>query len=318
MRTVRNIASFVAFGVIIGIAAVYIGSFGLRMGLPENRINLSMEVPDIKGLAVGSSVLVRGVAVGEVTGISSSVDRANIEFYIAGDQPVPVESDVRLENLSALGETYIGFFPRTAEGPMLSDGQHLEAERITVPASISELATSVVAVLNQMDPDELKRIVDEADAGLPDSQVVLPNLERASRLTRNMVAGLDGKGQEVLVNFQSLLENAGWVGPALAEATPYVHPVGIGIQGTFQGMMNIVAWQNPRNIELFQKYLDRIQDFLDTRAPDLQVIGNSLLPQFQGIGGALMNFDTAQILSNALKGIPEEGAITLRVTIPDR
>jgi len=48
------------------------------------------------------------------------------------------------------------------------------------------------------------------------------------------------------------------------------------------------------------------------------VISQALLPQFQGIGGALMNFDSAQILSNALSDIPEEGAITLHVTIPDQ
>jgi phospholipid/cholesterol/gamma-HCH transport system substrate-binding protein len=30
-----------------------------------------------------------------------------------------------------------------------------------------------------------------------------------------------------------------------------------------------------------------------------------------------MNFDTAQMLSNALSDIPKDGAITLHVTIPD-
>lgn len=42
------------------------------------------------------------------------------------------------------------------------------------------------------------------------------------------------------------------------------------------------------------------------------------MPQVSGIAGALMNLDTAAILSNALAGTPESGAITLHVAIPDR
>jgi virulence factor Mce-like protein len=298
-------------------AAVYIGSFGLRMGPPAHRINLSMAVPDVKGLVVGSSVLLRGAAIGKVTRVSSSVTDATIDFYIDGDQRIPVNSDVRLDNLSALGEAYVGFIPRTNQGPVLTDGQRIAAQSITVPPSISQLATSVVRVLNQLDPGQLERIVDEADVALPDPGEVLPNLSRASLLARNMVVGMHGKGQEVLDNLQTLLRNAGWVGPTLAELGPSVRATGNSASRVFTGMMNTVAWDNPKNIVLFQQFLARIQGFLDTRGPDLKVIAQALLPQFQGIGGALMNFDSAQILSNALSGIPKEGAVTLHVTIPD-
>lgn len=317
MRTAKNIASFAAFAVIIALCSAYIGSFGLHMRAPEHRINLSMAVPDIKGLAVGSSVLLRGVPIGKITGISSSVEDATIQFYIGGDQRVPVDSDVRLDNLSALGEAYIGFLPHTDTGPIFTDGQRIDTKSIIVPPSISQLATSVVRVLDQMDPEQLKRIVNEADAGLPDPGQVLPNLSRASMLTRNMMVGMHGQGQQVLENFQTLLKNAGWVGPQLAAIDEPARQLGDKTSDVWFAMMNTTAWNNPVNMQIFQKLLDRVQNFLDTRGPDLKVIGNALLPQFQGIGGALMNFDTAQLLSNALSGIPEEGAITLHVTIPD-
>ncbi len=160
--------------------------------------------------------------------------------------------------------------------------------------------------------------VTETDAALPDPQVVLPNLVRASRLARNMVTGLDGDGAEVLENFQTLLQNAHWVGPKLAEAGAPVREAGVNINRVWHGMMHTVAWNNPENMQLFQKFLDRIQKLLDDRGGDLKVISEALLPQFSGIGGALMNFDTSQILSNALAGTPEEGAIRLHVAIPDR
>lgn len=317
MRTVRNTMSFAVFAAMIAFAVSYIGSYQIAAGLPDNRTNLTMTVPDVKGLVVGSSVLLRGVAVGKVTSVDTSVSDATIGFYIDGAQHIPVDSNVRLDNLSALGEAYIGLMPNTDHGPMLADGQHIAAEAVTVPPSISQLATSVVRVLNQMDPQQLSSIVGETDAALPDPDQVLPNLTRASQLLRNVVVGMNGNGKEVLDNFQTLLQNAGWVGPTLASIAPALRDAGKGISGTYTAMMNTIVWNNPTNMVLFQKFLARIQAFLDTRGPDIKVLTQAMTPQFQGISGALMNFDTGQILSNALSGIPEEGAITLHVTVPN-
>ena len=318
MRTFRNLMSFSALAAIIAFAAAYIGSFDLHIGPPDKRTNLSMSVPDVKGLVVGSNVLLRGVPVGKVTKVQSSVRDATIDFYVDADHRIPVDTNVRLDNLSALGEAYIGLMPQMDHGPMLQDGQHIATEAVTVPPSIAQLATSVVRVLNQLDPDQLKRTLGEADAALPDPERVLPNLARASVLLRNMADSMNGRGQEVLDNSQTLLSNAGWVGPTLAELGPSVRAAGKGVSGTFVGMMRTVVSDNPANILLFQQFLARIQQFLDTRGPDVKVLAQALTPQFTGIGGALMNFDSGQILSNALSGIPEEGAITLHVTIPDR
>lgn len=318
MRTVKNVLSLTALSAIIVFSVNYVASFGLHIGLPENRTNLSMSVPDVNGLVAGSSVLLRGVRIGKVTQVSTSASAATISFYVEGVNGIPANSDVRLENLSALGETYIALLPRTTSGPMLTDGQHIAAELIAAPPSISKLATSVVRVLNQLDPGQLERTVAEADTALPDPGQVLPNLARASTLLRNMTVSMDGRGQQVLGNVQTLLRNADWVGPTLAEGTPALHDMGGAFAHMFKGVFNVVAWNNPENMKLFRKFLDRFQHFLDINGPDVKVLAQALRPQVQGIGGALMNFDTGQILSNALSGIPEEGAITLHVRIPDR
>lgn len=316
-RTFKNILSFTTFGVMVVLSVAYIASFGVHRGAPDNRTNLSMDVPDVKGLVVGSSVLLRGAPVGKVTHVEATATAATISFYVNGEQRIPVDSMIRLDNLSALGEAYIGLMPNADGGPVLADGQHIGTEAVIAPPSISELSTSVVRVLNQLDPGQLERTVGEADAALPDPDTVLPNLTRASALLRNMTVSMNGDGQAVLANFQTLLQNADWVGPTLSEITPQLYAAGDGIAGTYRGMMNTVAWNNPTNMELFQKFLARVQNFLDTRGPDVKVLTQALTPQVSGIAGALMNFDTGRILSNALSGIPEEGAITLRVHVPN-
>ena len=113
---VRDLLSFAMFGVMIAVAVGYIGSLGVRVGLPAYRTDVSMQVADVNGLVVGSNVLLRGVPVGKVSKIRTSVDRATVDFYIGDQFHVPVDSDVRLENLSALGESYIELVPRAPAG----------------------------------------------------------------------------------------------------------------------------------------------------------------------------------------------------------
>jgi phospholipid/cholesterol/gamma-HCH transport system substrate-binding protein len=305
-----------AFGTMVAVAIGYIGSLGIRIGPPSERANISMEVADINSLVVDSNVLLRGVPVGKVTNIESSVRGATIDFYIDGRYEVPVDSDVKLENLSALGESYIGLVPQSQDGPMLRDGQRIATERIEQPASISELATSVVRVLHQADPDSLKRVVDEVDTALPDPNPVLPNLARGSSLLRNVAAGMNGRGKALLDNFQTLLHNAGWLGPVLADLTPNIRAVGVNAGFTFAGFQVEHAYGLPNTVLQFNRLIDRIQKLLDDNGGDLKVVGEAMLPHLKGVAGSLMNFDTGQILSNFLASLPADGTVTLHVAIP--
>jgi len=314
---IRNAVSFLAFGLLVAYSVHYIFALGVRIGPPDDRVNVAMQVTDINGLVVDSNVLLRGVPVGKVTGIDTSMQNATVHFYIDKQYPIPVDSNVRLENLSALGESYIGLVPRTSEGPMFHDGQQVATEHVTQPASISELATSVVRVLNQMDPGQLKRLVNEADQALPPPNEVLPNLTRASTLLRDTVNGMQGRGSETLANFQTLLQNAGFVGPRLAELSPTLLRLGPVLDRLFRIDFSIIPGTGaPESIRNFGRLVARIQNFLDNRAPDLKVIAQALMPNIEGISAALMNFDTGQILSNMLAAVPEDGTITLHVTTP--
>ena len=308
--------SFVAFGLMIALGLNTLWSYGVRLGPPSERTNLSMNGGDINGLLVGSNVLLRGVPVGEVTAIRSSLTEATIDFYIEDDYRVPVASEVRLENLSALGEAYIGFIPLVDDGPVLKDGQRIDTERVVEPASISELAVSFARVLNQTDPQALKRVVAELNSAFPEPELVLPNISRASKLFRSTVADLNGTGRALLDNFQTLLQNAEWVGPLLADTAPYIQRVGVSTGQLFSGV-EILRPLGGADVPIQLNFLaDRIQRLLDNNGGDIKALGEALLPHLQGIAGALMNFDTGQILSRMLESVPADGAVTLHVNVP--
>ena len=134
LNSALSLASFAAFLAMIAVFVGYLASLGIRVGPPANRIALSLEVVDINSVVVDANVLLRGVPVGKVTGIDTSVATATIHFYIGGQYHVPVDSDVRLENLSALGESYIELEPRSTGGPIFRDGQRIASKSVQTTA----------------------------------------------------------------------------------------------------------------------------------------------------------------------------------------
>jgi hypothetical protein len=124
---------------------------------------------------------------------------------------------------------------------------------------------------------------------------------------------MHGRGRDLLDNFQTLLQNAGWVGPVLAELAPEIHTIGQDTGTLFAAIPVGLPLGAPHIMFEFNMLFDRIQKLLDDNGGDFRVLGEALLPQLKGIGGALMNFDTGQILSNVLASVPPDGAITLHV-----
>lgn len=309
----RDVVSYVTFGAIIAVVLAYFWSLGLRLGPPEGRINVTMDVPEMNGLVVGSNVLLRGVPVGKVTNTGTSVNTATVGFYIDGQYRVPVDTEVRLENLSALGESYIELVPRRAGGQALKNNQHISSESVTQPPSISELATSVVRVLDQLDPEALKRIISEANAALPDQNIVLPNLSRASNLFNKMINNMHGQGRALLSNFQTLLQNADWVAGDLTAITPHGRDVGIYWQDFFKHLPILFSRDEPEGVKNLNNLVARFQGLLDTSGGDLKVLGEALQPKLNNIGAVLMNFDSGQILDHFLQQVPADGTITLHV-----
>jgi ABC-type transporter Mla subunit MlaD len=171
----------------------------------------------------------------------------------------------------------------------------------------------VVRVLNQLDPDAIGRIINESDAALPDPNVVLPNLSRASALFNNLVNDQHGQGRVLLGNFQTLIRNAEWVNPDLLAIVPNAIETGIYWQDFFKQLPMVFSRDMPQGMRNLNNLVARIQGLLDTNGGDLKVLGEALQPKLNEIGAVLMNFDSGQILDNFLQQVPDGGTITLRV-----
>ena len=310
----RFLVTFLVFAVMIAGTVKYIVGFGVRLSPPGDAVRISMQVPDVNGLVVDSSVLLRGVLVGKVTAVHTAPAGATVDFYIDSRFPIPVDSEVRLENLSALGESYIGFLPRTESGPMLADGQRVATENVRAPASVLEFATTMARFLDQLDPVRLARITEELDQALPDTDATLPNLIRASLLARGAVRDFDGRGSALLDNLETLLQNAEFVGPGIAQITEPLTVAEPEVTGLLQQAEKVVLTTgSPQAMRNIGRLFDRVQRFLDERSPDLKVFAEAFAPNIKAIAAAEMNFDTGRILSNLLDAVPEDGTVRLHV-----
>ncbi len=310
---IKDVVSYLVFAIITAIVLFYLGTLGLRVSPPSNRTNLSMNVPEINGLVPDSNVLFRGVPVGKVTKTSTGIDAASIDFWIGGEYEVPVDTQVELQNLSALGESYLELMPRSDGGPLLKDNQRISTESVVAPASVSELATTATRILNQLEPGALQRIITEADAAFPDPVRVLPNLSRVTTLFNNMLNGLNGEGRVLLSNFGTLIRNSEWINPDLTAVTPNVTMIGLYWQDFFKHLPVLFARDSPDNFRQLKYLLDRVQTLLDNSGGDLKVLGEAFQPKLNTIAATLMNFDSGQILDHFLNQVPADGMITLRV-----
>ena len=72
----------------------------------------------------------RGIKVGRVTGIETTATGLAVSIDLDHAHPVPADSAISVENLSAAGEQYIDFKPKLIAPPYFSDGAVIPADRV--------------------------------------------------------------------------------------------------------------------------------------------------------------------------------------------
>lgn len=309
----KDIVSYLALAIITAIVMYYFSTLGLRVTPPSNRTNLSMDVPDVNGLVADSNVLLRGVPVGKVVKTSTAINAASIDFWIDGRYQVPADTEVQLQNLSALGESYLELVPRQSGGAMLKNNQRISTELVTAPSSVSELATTATRILDQLEPGALQRVIAEANTAFPNPAAVLPNVARATTLFNNMLNGLNGEGRVLLGNFGTLVRNSTWINPDLTAWTPDIRATAVYWQDFFKHLPVLFTRDQPEGVNELNNLVARVQSLLDANGGDLKVLGEAFQPKLNTIAATLMNIDSGQILDHFLNQVPADGMITLRV-----
>ncbi|MGX6511026.1 MlaD family protein [Rhodococcus sp. SJ-2] len=314
-KTALSVTGMVVIAVL---SFVYMSQSGLRTGFMEDVYTARVEVPDTNGLVEGSRVLLRGIAIGEVTDITASADGIDVAWKYNRDQPIAVDSTIRLDNLSALGEPFLAVWPHTASGPFLEDHAVVSPEQVVVPTTFEELSERLTGLLTQVEPEGVRDIFRTLDVALPDDPRVHGNLTRAGELMAATLTQNSDQFTTLLRTVQPLLLDSESIPEGLRGTVPRVAEFGSGFTDLLAGI-RFASDKGPLNAGIkygASPFIGELQKFLDATAGDLEIIGVNLLPAMSEAANSIRAMDIGTLMNNILTSTESGDAVTVKVEAP--
>lgn len=300
----RNLAAIVAMVLVAVLSVVYMTTIGLPVARDFGVRTASLTVQQTSGLLPGSKVLYRGVEIGRVTKVKPSLTGVEVSWNYQDEYRIPTASTFRVDNLSALGETYLGVIPPDSgdTGPSLAEGATLAADQVEVPTTVDELSARVVRLLEQVHSKDIDTIVDAMNVGLVRDRSVLSNLQHGSTLLESTIVATRAPLETLLDKFQGLLVNGSQVSDALASSREGLTVFGDEFKKFLDWCVTFIVEDNlPTELtDGAGPFLEHALSNLDRAAPDIKVLGDAGLPAVEQATGRLKGVDLSQLLKTAL------------------
>lgn len=190
-RRVRVAEVLLASIVVLG--AILVGHQIVAGPLLARPFTVVVELPDAAGLHKRSDVSYRGQHVGTVSAVQLTSDGVRVTMKINDGVRIPVATDVKVANLSAVGEQYVDFRPTSDSGPYLGDGAVIEAGRDSLPVPTWHVLDHTRRLLERVDVRDLATIAREINAVFGDGDVDLPGVAAEVGRTVSMLERLSPK-----------------------------------------------------------------------------------------------------------------------------
>ncbi|MGW4243536.1 MlaD family protein [Nocardia sp. NPDC004722] len=313
-----SLASLGGIAVVTVVGASYL-TFGVVRADPfAHYTNASMVMPNSGGLSVGSPILLTGMKVGKVTSVDSTARGIEVGIRIDGDRKLPTNSDISIEQLSALGEPYVEFRPKVAGGPYLTDGQRLDTASIKSPLSIPEVSRLVNKVMNQLDPKVAASLASTLGTAFHDTDSSMPNLTRAGDLLAQAIMSREPKIAQLLNSFQAAASNIAGMGEATATAAPAF----VQFEQSLEELINAVGRLTDRapgpqayvSGNGLAPFLTRLTEWLQQAGPELKTLAPQLQPLADAARTAGPQINISNLISQALASTAD-GAVRVQVDV---
>jgi phospholipid/cholesterol/gamma-HCH transport system substrate-binding protein len=156
-----------AFVILTLVALTYASVVYVR--LPQQlgfaRYELGVELPETADLYESAAVTLRGEEIGEVHDLALSDTGVRATLWIDDGKTVPADSTAQIRSVSALGEQYLNFLPRSESGPPLREGDVVPAARVELPVPETALLDKATALVRSLPAKSLNTTVDELGTG---------------------------------------------------------------------------------------------------------------------------------------------------------
>ncbi|MCV7379333.1 mammalian cell entry protein [Mycobacterium alsense] len=263
------------------LGAVYMSVGVLDLGPTKQVTRLTILLNTSGGLLPTSEVTMRGVKVGRVTAIRTTTTGLAVSIDLDRAHPVPANSTISVENLSAAGEQYIDFKPKLIAPPYFADGSVIPPERVEPMVTGSDLLAKGNALISALNPDHARTVIGNIAAAFADNDGTLDSLATTAGLTakvihddRQLMATLFGNVENFTTNLGEL--HAGEVisetGRLLPRSVPAFLRLIHEIETLSHSGIGVVGPDDPAGVLVTKlgEYLDMLAGPMSTFAPVLQ------------------------------------------------
>ncbi|OBI99472.1 mammalian cell entry protein [Mycobacterium alsense] len=263
------------------LGAVYMSVGVLDLGPTKQVTRLTILLNTSGGLLPTSEVTMRGVKVGRVTAIRTTTTGLAVSIDLDRAHPVPANSTISVENLSAAGEQYIDFKPKLIAPPYFTDGAVIPPERVESMVTGSDLLAKGNALVSALNPEHARTVISNIAAAFADNDGTLDSLATTAGLTakvihddKQLMATLFGNVEKFTTNLGEL--HAGEVisetGRLLPRSVPAFLRLIHEIETLSHSGIGVVGPDDPAGVLVTKlgEYLDMLAGPLSTFAPVLQ------------------------------------------------
>jgi phospholipid/cholesterol/gamma-HCH transport system substrate-binding protein len=179
--------TLVILGLLTLLGAAYMSVGVLDMSPTRQVTRLTLMLNTSGGLMPTSEVTMRGIKVGRVTGIQATTSGLAVSMELDRAHPVPADSAVSVENLSAAGEQYIDFKPKLIAPPYFRDGSVILADRVAPMVTGSDLLTKANALMSALNLEQVRTIINNAAAAFAGNDDTIDSLATTAGLTAKVI-----------------------------------------------------------------------------------------------------------------------------------
>ncbi|MVU76710.1 MCE family protein [Nocardia sp. ET3-3] len=312
----RTLLSFSAIAAVLLLGIGYMTVGVLHVDPRRAYFTAELRLENSGGLGVDSPVLLTGIQIGRAESVDKQAHGVRVRLRIDDRYRVPLASDVRIEQLSALGEPYLEFAPRSAAGPYLADGQVISADRVHAPTTVTDLAARVVDLMNQLHPESIGRLVDTFDRALAGTDAAVTTLQRSTDLLAATLLSRTASIRQLFSDLQAMGGDMDWLGPSLAAAGPELGKFGVTLNDI---VANGAALAESRPVASYftgdglTPFLKSLDSLMAQIGPGLAPLGPALEPVVRDAVQRTPALDISALIGQALQGVGDDGAVHLRV-----
>ena len=312
--------SLLTFALVMVLGTAYIAFSVLHWRPLADYRSVTMKLDNANQLLPDSSVLLRGVKVGNVETIVRENGKVVVKFRYDGKYKIPSQTGLRIEQLSAVGEPYIEFRPDSLLGPYLADGSTIDTAKIKEPLSLPETFKLISGLTSNINSTDLGGITETLADATSNTQGSLPNISQAGDLLARTLTARMPNIRRMMENTQNYQADMDWLPGAITEFGPSTRTFVVKDVELLKAIDSLMKGMNGPEMltKSVNPFLLKIAPNTSKLLSNLGPMTEPLVPVVQALTDTLPQIDMAALLSQALNTVGSDGAANLTVVIPPK